>query len=59
MVNFSFHEQYVLDSVASMISAVIEAMDSSCQSSQIDTLALAVILLKQVKLPTEPNSVPF
>ena len=59
MVNFQFCEQYVLDSVSSMINTVIEALDSSCQSSEIDTLELAVSMLDQVKFPTESNSVPF
>lgn len=59
MVNFQFCEQYVLDSVSSMINTVIEALDSDCQSSEIDTLELAVSMLDQVKIPTESNSVPF
>ena len=45
MVNFQFCEQYVLDSVSSMINTVIEALDSSCQSNEIDTLHLAVSML--------------
>ena len=59
MVNFQFCEQYVLDSVSSMINTVIEAMDTSCQSSEIDTLQLAVSMLDRVKIPTESADQPF
>lgn len=59
MVNFQFCEQYVLDSVSSMINTVIEALDSSCQSNEIDTLHLAVSMLDQVKIPTESADQPF
>lgn len=59
MVNFQFCEQYVLDSVSSMINTVIEALDSSCQSSEIDTLELAVSMLERVKIPAESADQPF
>jgi len=59
MVNFQFCEQYVLDSVSSMINTVIEALDSSCQSNEIDTLHLAVSMLDRVKIPTESADQPF
>ena len=42
-----------------MINTVIEALDTDCQSSEINTLELAVSMLDQVKFPTESNSVPF
>ena len=42
-----------------MINTVIEAMDSDCQSSEIDTLELAVSMLERVMIPTESADQQF